>query len=173
MDTSHVNVTCFHLFGTGQLLFHVLILLWGLLWWFSGKESTCQCRRHRFSLWVGKIPWRRKWQPTPLFLPGKSHRQRSLMGYSPWFHKRVKHDWVTKQQQQQMFLRLYKSIGIRKSFLTDLNWALSMQGRVASNGMQRCVQCGLSLNKLSVLKECRGWCMNSSVIAISIKFFFK
>ena len=41
------------------------------------KEPTCQCRRperHKFSPWVGKIPWRRKWQPTPVFLPGKSHR---------------------------------------------------------------------------------------------------
>ena len=38
----------------------------------------------RFDLWVGKIPWRRKWQPTPVFLPGKSHGQRSLSGYSPW-----------------------------------------------------------------------------------------
>jgi len=37
-----------------------------------------------FDPWVGKIPWRRKWQPTPVFLPWKSHRQRSLVGYSPW-----------------------------------------------------------------------------------------
>ena len=37
-----------------------------------------------FDLWVGKIPWRRKWQPTPVFLPGKTHGQRSLAGYSPW-----------------------------------------------------------------------------------------
>ena len=52
----------------------------------SGKEPTCQCRRHKrhgFNLWVGKIPWRRAWQPTPLFLPGESHGQRSLMGYNP------------------------------------------------------------------------------------------
>ena len=44
--------------------------------WLSGKESTCQCQRHRrygFNPWVGKIPWRRKWQPTPVFLPGKFH----------------------------------------------------------------------------------------------------
>ena len=40
-----------------------------------------------FHLWVGKIPWRRKWQPTPVFLLGKSHGQRSLVGYSPWSHK--------------------------------------------------------------------------------------
>ena len=42
----------------------------GLPWWFSGKESSRQCRRHRFDPWVEKIPWRRKWQPTPVFLPG-------------------------------------------------------------------------------------------------------
>ena len=52
----------------------------------SAKESTYQCRRLkrcRFSSWVGKIPWRRKWQPTPVFLPGKSHGQGNLVGYSP------------------------------------------------------------------------------------------
>ena len=51
----------------------------------SSKESTCQCRRlkrHRFHPWVRKIPWSRKWRPTPVFLPGESHGQRSLAGYS-------------------------------------------------------------------------------------------
>ena len=67
----------------------------------SGKESACQCRRHGFNPWVGKIPWRRKWQPTPVFLPGKTHGQRSLAGYSSWqCHKRVRHNWVIKQQQK-------------------------------------------------------------------------
>ena len=50
----------------------------------AGKESACQCRIHGFDPWVRKIPWRRKWQPTPVFLPGKSHGQRSLVGYDPW-----------------------------------------------------------------------------------------
>ena len=54
----------------------------GLSSWLGGKESTCQCRRHGFHLWVRKIPWRRKWQLTPTFLPGKSQGQRSLAGYS-------------------------------------------------------------------------------------------
>ena len=67
-----------------------------LPWWLSGKESTCQCRRCRFNSWLREIPWRRKWQPTPLFLPGKSHGQRSLVVYSPWGCKRVKHNLVTK-----------------------------------------------------------------------------
>ena len=52
----------------------------------GGKEPSCQCRGHRrpgFNPWVGKIPWRGTWQPTPVFLPGESHGQRSLAGYSP------------------------------------------------------------------------------------------
>ena len=55
--------------------------------WHSGKESAYQSRRYkkcRFSLWVGKIPWRRKWQPTLVFLPGESQGNRSLVDYSPW-----------------------------------------------------------------------------------------
>ena len=74
-------------------LFFVLILLkYGLPRWLSGKEPTCQCRRHRrpeFDPWVGKIPWRKKWQPTPVFVPGESRSQRSLVGYSPWGHKEL------------------------------------------------------------------------------------
>ena len=76
--------------------------LHGLPGWLSDKESTCQFRRCGFNSWVGKICWRRKWLPTPIYLSGKSHRQRSLMSYSPWGCKRVEHDFMTKQQQQQM-----------------------------------------------------------------------
>ena len=50
----------------------------------DSKESAFQCRRPRFDPWVGKIPWRREWLPTPVFLPGESHGQRSLVGYSLW-----------------------------------------------------------------------------------------
>ena len=52
-----------------------------------GKESACyagdrlQCQKPGFDHWVGKIPWKRKWQPTPVFLPGKSQGQRSMVGY--------------------------------------------------------------------------------------------
>ena len=53
----------------------------GLPRWLSGKEPTCWCRRHEFEPWIREIPWRRKWQPTPIFLPVKSHGQRSLVGY--------------------------------------------------------------------------------------------
>ena len=67
--------------------------------WLSGKESTCQCERWRFTPEVGKIPRRRKWQPTPVFLSEKSQEQRSLVSYSPWGPKRIRHDLTTKQQQ--------------------------------------------------------------------------
>ena len=50
----------------------------------DGKKICLQCRRPRFSSWVRKIPWKRKRQPTPVFLPGKFCGQRSLVGYSPW-----------------------------------------------------------------------------------------
>ena len=56
----------------------------------SGKEPTCQCRRHkrrRFDPWVRKILWRRAWQSISIFLPGESHGQRSLEGYCPWGYK--------------------------------------------------------------------------------------
>ena len=52
----------------------------GLPWWHSGRGAACQCRRHGFDPWVRKIPWGRAWQPTPVFLPGESHGQRSLGG---------------------------------------------------------------------------------------------
>ena len=74
----------------------------GLPWRLSGKKSTCLFRRYRFDpcTGVGKIPWRRKWQRTPVFLPGKSHHQRSLAGYTGHGVTRFRHDGETKQQQQ-------------------------------------------------------------------------
>ena len=70
----------------------------GLPWWFNGKESTCQCRRCRFHPWARKIPRRRKWQPTPVFLSGKYHGQRSWVDYSLRGCKRVRYDLGTKEQ---------------------------------------------------------------------------
>ena len=55
--------------------------------WFRWLSVHLQCWRCGFDLWVGKILWRREWQPTPVFLPGESHGQRNLAGYTPWGHK--------------------------------------------------------------------------------------
>ena len=64
----------------------------------GGKELACQCRRHKrhgFHPWLGKIPWRMVWQPIPVFLPGESHRQRNLVGYSPQSRKELDTTEVT------------------------------------------------------------------------------
>jgi len=64
-----------------------------LSWWLSCKESACNAGDLGWSPgsepWVKKIPWRRKWKPTPAFLPGKAHGQRSLLGYSPQGYKEL------------------------------------------------------------------------------------
>ena len=81
-------------------MYPILICLVSVFWGFPGgsvvKKSTYQCRRHGFSPWVGKIPWRRKWQPTPVVSPGKSHGQRSLVDYSLGGRNRVRLDSATK-----------------------------------------------------------------------------
>ena len=69
---------------------------WKLPWWLRGKEPTCQCRRHEFDLGVGKIPYRRKWQPIPIFLPGKL-MDRGAWGATVYGVTRVRHNLVTKQ----------------------------------------------------------------------------
>ena len=81
-----------------ELIYHPEISLLGICmskiiessnsnrWGFPGGTSGKECRRHkrcRFNPWVGKIPWSREWRPTPVFLPGESHGQRSLAGYGP------------------------------------------------------------------------------------------
>ena len=74
------------------------ILSHWLSWWLSGKEFSNEffhCRGFGFNPWVGKIPWRRKWQPIPIFLLGKPHGQRSLEGYSPWGRKELDMTEVT------------------------------------------------------------------------------
>ena len=68
--------------------------------WRVSQESACQWRRHkrcRFNPWARKTPWRRKWQPVPVILHGKSHGQRSLVGFSPWG---CKESDATEQQRR-------------------------------------------------------------------------
>ena len=67
-----------------------------LLWRLSGEGSACQGRRLTFNQGSEKMPWRKEWQLTPIFLSGKSYGQRSLVGYSPWHHKRVEHDLASQ-----------------------------------------------------------------------------
>ena len=61
----------------------------GFPWWFRWLRICLQCKRLGFNPWVGKIPWRREWLPTPVFFPGEYHKQRSLVGYSLQDHKEL------------------------------------------------------------------------------------
>ena len=111
------------IYGTRHGLKFIFLRKVGLPTWLSGRESVCQCRipkRRGFNPWVGKIPWSRKWQHTPIFLPGKFHRQRSLMGYSPWGW-RVQHDWATEHTISTFSLPL----SVEKANLPTLNFLCS------------------------------------------------
>ena len=77
---------------------------YGHPWWLRSKESARQCRRHWFNPWVGKIPWRRKWQSTPVFLPGKSHWTEEPGGLQSMGSQRVVHEWVTKHHHHHLKL---------------------------------------------------------------------
>ena len=101
-----------------------------------GKESASQCRKYRrqaFDLWIGKIPWKKKWQPTPVSLPGESHGQRNLAGYSPWGRRELDnteapehhhisyinyHEFIPPQIQ--VFVLFYFSISFIKKLLFSL-----------------------------------------------------
>ena len=74
-------------------LYHICNLYVSLVAQMVKNLPTMQ--ENSFDPWVGKIPWRREWLPTPVFLPGKFHGQRSLASYSPWESRRVGHNWVT------------------------------------------------------------------------------
>ena len=78
------------MFYTLETALGTVLIMMGLPRWLSGKESACQCRRHRRRMldpWVDKISWRRKWQPTLVLLPGKSHRPRNLRAAGCGFAK--------------------------------------------------------------------------------------
>ena len=77
---------------------------WG--WLVALMVKIClQCRRLWFILWVGKIPWRREWLPTPVFLPVEMHGQRSLARLQSTESQRVRHNWATKHTAQNIFLK--------------------------------------------------------------------
>ena len=86
------------------LLVKIKCSTWGFPGGASGKEPACPRRRHkrcRFLPWVGKIPWRRAQQPTPVLLPGESYGQRSLVGYSPQSPKESGTTEVTYTQEDK------------------------------------------------------------------------
>ena len=87
-QVSRIAGRCFTLWATREALW---VLEWVAYPFSNGssqsRDWTHCCNRPGFNPWIEKIHWRRKWQPTPVFLPGEFHGQRSLVGYSPWGHK--------------------------------------------------------------------------------------
>ena len=95
--------------------------------WHNGKESAYKCRRCRFSPWVRKIPWRRKWQPISVFLPGKLHGERSLVGYSPWGFKELDTTEHSHKEQRTLEQGLIIFIWINmKKIKSGLPWKLKV-----------------------------------------------
>ena len=138
------NPLCWHLLLFLPSHFRASIKDIGLLNWLSGKESACQwrrCKRGWFDPRVEKIPCRRKWQPTPLFLPGKSHGQRILAGYSPRGHKKSR-------------TRLNNNCGPQVICLAPPNHV-----DVWQKPMQYCeaIIFQLKVNKFDYEKKNRGW----------------
>ena len=94
--------------------------------WCNTKESTCQCRKCKrcgFSPWAGKIHWRRKWQPTPVFLPGESHGQRGLVGYSPWGCKELDTTEQLSMHTPSIFLCLFS---LMSTSILSTYWPVSI-----------------------------------------------
>ena len=106
---------------------HFILYTSVFIWFLSSLininiNATCQGRSHGFHPW--KIHWRRKWPPTPVFLPGKSHGERSLVGCSPWGRERVGHNLVTKQQQQH--IKHNSTHGYNICIVSVTYWALAL-----------------------------------------------
>ena len=78
----------------------------------SKRLPMQEMQRLQFSPWVGKIPWNRQWQLTPVFLPVEFHGQRILMGYSPWGHKEL---YMTEHMPDNMVLKAYKMQTVKVS----------------------------------------------------------
>ena len=90
----HLVTTCSTVFPLKFYLFFNILIDSSYAWRLSGREPACQCRTFGFHPWVEKIPWRRRWQPGPVLLPGKSHGQRSPVGCSLWHCKEL---WLRDQ----------------------------------------------------------------------------
>ena len=128
-------------------------------------------------MWIQSLgwedPWRRKWQPTPVFLSGKSHGQRSLAGYSPWGHKRVVHNLATEQQQPLLVTNSNLSEGL------DCSWdkvAKCLSSPVTNNIF--CV-CGWVEKKKGGFGyfydyvKIRGWVTNASNLQVFLIHMLK
>ena len=97
-----------------NLTLKICVCVYGLTKYPSGKESACQCGRCEFDPCIEKIPWRRKWQSTSAFLPGKSHGKRSLAGCSPRGCKINGHNIATKHSTLHIYTHTHMLLLLRR-----------------------------------------------------------
>ena len=111
----------------------------------TSEESVCQCKRpkrHRFDSWMGTIPWRGPWQPAPVFLPGESHGQRSLVGYSPWSCKELDMtEWLGTHTKR----RIVKKLQIKENIWTHIDWLNCNKRNRTSDGSYVQACCSLTV----------------------------
>ena len=101
IDIMAYTVVFLSYFKMGLDLFWLCVIyLLRLPWWLSWQRICLQCRRLGFDPWAGKIPWRKEWQPAPVFLPEEFHGRRCLVDYRPWGHKGSD---TTKQLSHSLF----------------------------------------------------------------------
>ena len=105
----------------------------GFPWWHSTKEPICPWRRPGLNPWIRKIPRKRKWEPTPVFLPGKSHQQRRMSGCSPWGQK----SWNNLATEQQV-----KSPGVGNGLLMEQARKRRVKGDLETSDMVKWVSDG-------------------------------
>ena len=153
-------------------------LLWASHYGFpggaSGKEPICHCTRHErcgFDPWVRKIPWRRAWLPTPGFLPGKSHGQRSLAGYGPWGCKELDPAERSTHGDRTYIVCVFANIKFLKNYLFKQNQPTTNQPSNPKVWKQRTLESytGISLRSHQLIAVTLWW---GSVLFLLCFFFF-
>ena len=117
--------------GLGQFMQEV-----GLPRWLSAKESACSAGDAGSIPGLGRFPWRRAWKPTPVFLPGESHGQRSLTGYSPWGSQSTGDDLVTKSCKMYLITILRGN----EDLTDDLNLSWKWRGTAFAGAAKADIQ---------------------------------